>query len=381
MRAYHGTDNPDIEALEGYKPSLQYGGDIGGGVYVSQNFETAAFYGRYVYTLELSLTEADVFYLGPEEQYPVEGFEGTSVLIGESVPPFYFFLNGQKYLVGFDDDDIGAAQEAKKILIERLQEVYTGDLYETIANYISRVDSLPDVDDIADQLTLEDLADYLPENATDEAIEATAKEVASLAAGAIAEATDWESKNTALVISLDELGAEVEAAGYKAVYFERGGSAPDEILVFDPANVKIVDMVDSKSKKGTAMKHLTRAIQLAASHEDLNTWEEIFNKAVADGIAEIESGYFPFPDDIKAKIVQLARAEFLRIVGDPDELNKEIANPGPRQSLWGSIKDYVYDEAIGAARSETYYLLERIDREMGDGTYQDVLRKMEERGW
>lgn len=131
------------------------------------------------------------------------------------------------------------------------------------------------------------------------------------------------------------------------------------------------------------MNHLNKAIQLVArSYEGLNTWEEIFAAAVADGIAEIETGLFPLPEDVKAKIVDLTKKEFLRIVGDPEELAKDLANSDPNQnSFAGSVQDYVYDEAIGATRSEAYYLLEQLDRGMGDGSpYQEVLKRLEERG-
>jgi predicted transcriptional regulator len=130
-------------------------------------------------------------------------------------------------------------------------------------------------------------------------------------------------------------------------------------------------------------RYLKQAIQLVtkASYEGLSTWEEIFAKAVADGIAEVESGLFQLPEDIKAKIADLAKKEFLRIVGDPAELTKDMANSNPNQnSLAGSVQDYVYDEAIGATRSEAYYLLERISAEMGDGTYEEALKRMEEKG-
>jgi hypothetical protein len=130
-------------------------------------------------------------------------------------------------------------------------------------------------------------------------------------------------------------------------------------------------------------RYLKQAIQLVtkASYEGLSTWEEIFAKAVADGIAEVESGLFQLPEDIKAKIADLAKKEFLRIVGDPAELAKDMANSNPNQnSFAGSVQDYVYDEAIGATRSEAYYLLGRISAEMGDGTYEEALKRMEEKG-
>lgn len=131
-------------------------------------------------------------------------------------------------------------------------------------------------------------------------------------------------------------------------------------------------------------RYLKRAMKLitSASYEGLSTWEEIFAKAFADGIAEIETRLFQLPEDIKAKIADLAKKEFLRIVGDPEELAKDLANSDPNQnSFAGSVQDYVYDEAIGATRSEAYYLLEQLSREMGENRpYEEALKRLEERG-
>ena len=50
-------------------------------------------------------------------------------------------------------------------------------------------------------------------------------------------------------LSLYDIGDEVESAGYRGVYFERGGSAPDEILVFDPNDVTIVRVLDRDTRQ------------------------------------------------------------------------------------------------------------------------------------
>jgi len=238
LRAYHGSDEPDIEELAAYKPNLQYGGDIGAGVYVSENYDTAASYGRYVYVLDLALDWGDIFDLSAENQYIVEGYEGESVLIGESIPPFYFLVGKDKYLVSNTESDIGASLRAKEMLIESLEEAGLDILIPMVRGH----DGLPDIDDIEWGLT--DLESDLDESQIEAADKALLDQVAPLLAAAEA----WFAANEATVIDLEDIGAEVEAAGYKALYFERGGTIGDEILVFDPNNVRIVEQVTKMAK-------------------------------------------------------------------------------------------------------------------------------------
>lgn len=238
LRAYHGSDEPDIEELGAYKPNLQHGGDIGSGVYVSENYETAAFYGKYVYTLDLDLDWGDIFDLSAENQYTVEGYEGDSVLIGEFIPPFYFMIGEKKYLVSNTEDDIGASLRAKEMLIESLEEAGLDMLIPMVRGH----DGMPSIDDIEWGLT--DIESDLDESQIEAADKALLAQVAPMVAAAEA----WLEANEAIVIDLDEIGAEVEAAGYKALYFERGGTVGDEILVFDPANVRIVEKVTKMAK-------------------------------------------------------------------------------------------------------------------------------------
>jgi hypothetical protein len=146
--------------------------------------------------------------------------------------------------------------------------------------------------------------------------------------------------------------------------------------------VRIIEAADHLRRtriKGARMKHLSHAIQLLGAYEHLDTWEEIFNQAAQDGIAWIEAGIVQLPEDVKAKITDLAKEEFLRIVGDPAELAKELEfskklENTPTGGL-GSIRDYIYDEAIGATKSEAYYLLEKISNT--DKDYTQVLKLME----
>jgi hypothetical protein len=232
LRAYHGSDEPDIEELAAHKPGYQYGGDIGSGVYVSENYETAAIYGKFVYTLDLDLDQREIFDLSSENQHLVEGYEGHSVLVGESIPPFYFFVGKDKYLVSNTDEDIGASLRAKEMLIESLEEAGL----DMLVPAVQEADGLLDIDDI--DWILNDLA---------ESEEAQAAIVATVAP-MVAAAEAWLEANKATVVALDEIGDIVEAAGYKALYFERAGTAGDEILVFDPANVRIVEQVTKMAK-------------------------------------------------------------------------------------------------------------------------------------
>jgi hypothetical protein len=253
LRAYHGSDEPDIEELAAHKPGYQYGGDIGSGVYVSENYETAAIYGKFVYMLDLDLDWREIFDLSAENQHQVEGYEGQSVLVGESIPPFYFFVGKDKYLVSNTDDDIGGAEVAKEMLIESLEKAGLQMLIPVV-----RAHGLPSIDDL--DWHLNDLAE------SDEAQAAIVAVIAPMVAAAEA----WLEANEATVVALDEIGDIVEAAGYKALYFERSGTAGDEILVFDPANVRIVEKATKTAKMRIHALASTSDMLDAIQHADID---------------------------------------------------------------------------------------------------------------
>lgn len=213
VTAYHGSSIPDLQSLKSNKPQMQYGGDLGAGVYVSKNYGTARSYGPYVYKVLLNFQESDIFDLSAENQDIVEGLENTSVLVGEPIPPFYFYIHDQKYLITNDDKDTGAYLQSLEIFIENVPE---------LESWVHTTLRIPDAYD------LEDIPD-------------STEEFRLTVSSARKIAEDWEQKNQATILSLDEIGQEVNYAGYKALYFERSGSFPDEILVFDANDIQILE--------------------------------------------------------------------------------------------------------------------------------------------
>lgn len=237
--AYHGSNNPDIEALEANDPDLQHGGDLGYGVYVSENFATANSYGPYVYKLELNFDRGQIFDLSAENQDQVEGEEGNSILVGEYIPPFYFLLNNTKYLVTNADFDTGAVNTAKARLLTNIGNLFSplGVDVSAALSVLEQKEGLPDIYDVQETLGWE-------EQLSDEQLDAATEDINQY----IAEADNWVEENSALILGLDEIGQEVRAAGYKALYFERAGTVGDEILVFDESDIKIVEKIDPGKK-------------------------------------------------------------------------------------------------------------------------------------
>lgn len=319
LRAYHGSDEPDLEELAAYKPNLQYGGDIGSGVYVSENYDTAAFYGKYVYTLDLDLSWSEIFDLSAENQYVVEGYEGDSVLIGESIPPFYFLVGGKKYLVSNTESDIGASLRAKEMLIESLESAGLDILVPAVRAH----EGLPSVDDI--KWDLMDLESDLEESQQEAADQALLDKVAPL----IDAAEAWFEANEAIVIDLDEIGDVVEEAGYKAVYFERAGTVGDEILVFDPANVRIVEEVT----KMAALKHAMAIIAQVSTSDMLDAIQhaDISNKGWTLDDFDIEDlGMLDYDDlqyyDDLSGWLEFSPGELRDMQDVGDEVYKDLAH-------------------------------------------------------
>jgi len=220
-KVYHGSPEGDLDHIESSSPP--YKGSIGSGVYVTYDPEVARFYGPHVYELEILLHEDDVFWLTPDTMQQVEGFEGHSVLVGEQVPPFSFDLKGQRYTVGWDDDmaDSIAGQMAR----DRLVPIVGEKAADKLTDKGSRVPDSYDADEWSMQFEEDEFDKTLLDKIAD-AVDGIDEKV---------------EKQFGLIIDLEDIGNEVELAGYKAVYLEGARSMPDsELLVFNEDDLRMV---------------------------------------------------------------------------------------------------------------------------------------------
>lgn len=264
---YHGSKEPGLEYLEAGFPS--YKGGVGDGAYVDFDSEIASFYGPYLYELKLLVHTDEIFYLEP---YHIEELYGHSLLVGESVNPFWFEIDGDKYAVvgGSHDDD--SQPLAYDSFLDKLRELLTNqeewakwfkylpydkvvaeDIWEQFTSALTKdewgqpmadEDKVPSSNDVANNFDdaiwdrLESLDEEKVWHDVDTAMEAFMDE-------------HLKRKNYGLSIDLDDIGAEVEHHGYKAVYVEgiRGGFPDSELLVFDPNDLRMVGEVVEDEKK------------------------------------------------------------------------------------------------------------------------------------
>ena len=94
---FHGSDNPRLPFIKVSTPG--YSGSLGTGVYVALEKEDARFYGDTVYELETKFYWDKVLVIDGDNYDTVEGLEGYSVLVGETVPPFSFWIAGKQHTV------------------------------------------------------------------------------------------------------------------------------------------------------------------------------------------------------------------------------------------------------------------------------------------
>lgn len=232
---YHGSREPDIEALEGGMPP--YAGGIGAGVYVAFDPEVAAFYGPYVYELRLHVPPGEILWLTPDTiDYSLGELLPNSILVGERVLPFSFHIGDQKYSVVADEREALEAIAAREMR-NALHEV--GGEWEAFREHFEASSRWLDVDD-----AYEYLADGFAEQGFDvETAEAKAHAMAEWYRGLETQVLANAEKQLGLAIDLSEIGGEAAAAGYRAVYLEgvrAGGTVDSELLVFDPADLEML---------------------------------------------------------------------------------------------------------------------------------------------
>jgi len=241
---YHGSPEADLEEIQWNSPG--YEGGIGSGVYVTENFKTAKFYGNYVYALYLEVSDTEILNLDAYEQNQFPTLEGTSILMGEFIPPFWFTIRDKKYAVGIDaiPEDI---------------ESFLGSLYEYVdppvaqlieANIIKKFDytsSIPsEATDWDDRIA--DIVFELYPDSDNNTIDTITNETLDKLQDSI---DDYQAQRVDMImIDLADIGDIAEENGYKAVYFERANvSAADELLVLSATYLTMIGPVDNPIEK------------------------------------------------------------------------------------------------------------------------------------
>jgi len=253
---YHGSRWRGIIDLDANQPPE---GGIGYGIYVTDDIEVARFYGEIIYELRLNLKDDDILLIGSEfDNYDsVVGQEGHSVLVGEHVEPFSFWIRDQRYTVGFEDSTEGAARTVSVInqLGER-QSVFPDPVENALRYYIASKNKFGDPVDLEDfcQYEMEDLVDWDEMNREFPAydfvnnnadVELVKERVWKILEPIHNAAEDFVKKSLGLVIDLMDIGQEAKSLGYRAVKMTgvRGGFPDTEILVFDSDDLEMVGEV------------------------------------------------------------------------------------------------------------------------------------------
>lgn len=246
--AYHGSGETGLTELEGNWPP--YAGGLGYGVYMDYRLETAQFYGEHVYRVKLAFPEDKIFDLAADSdnRWYIKGLEGRSILVGEQLEPFTFELNDTVYAVvdgegGNDDFEDIISRMLLREALPRLSNSTDniGKLARAILEDAFRTDKKLNSYDLADVYVDEwfahrEAAGHPPTDQDARALHKQLDEKIKMMLAALEELADLPE-----FISLDEIGSIVQKAGYRAVYFERGGDPGTELLVFDPNDVQIVE--------------------------------------------------------------------------------------------------------------------------------------------
>jgi len=254
---YHGSSTRGIIDLEANQPPE---GGIGYGVYVTDDIEVARFYGKVIYEFRLGLNESDILFVGStfENHDPVRGQEGHSVLVGEHVEPFSFWIGKTRYTVGFE----GSTEDAARadVILEALHDrktMFPKPVEEALQAYLKQKARYGDPVDLEDfvENDMEDLVDWDEMNRLypnldfiehDEDLQRLKDAVMEVLEPIQKEADDFVEKWLGLVIDLMDIGAEARSHGYRAVKMDgiRGGFPDTEILVFDPDDLELVGEVE-----------------------------------------------------------------------------------------------------------------------------------------
>lgn len=241
---YHGSTEPDLDEIEPNHPD--YEGSLGFGVYTDYDIEVARFYGEYIYELQISLKDDDILFINAEN---VEIYDGkNSILTGEYIPPFSFYIRDVKYFVGGGSYAIEESELEKEIEIEKLklflkdtlvqsidpnintnkkiEEVFNFDLFGDYYNNLDYYEGWLDLINLEVENNRELHEEIINSEALEDFLTQTQRGISSQVDS---------SEIYGLSISLDDISAEASYAGYKAVQFEhmRGNFPDTELLILD----------------------------------------------------------------------------------------------------------------------------------------------------
>lgn len=207
--AYHGSRTAGITRLEARDPG--YVGGLGEAVYVARDPRAATLYGQVVYQVMVQVNPADFFWLDARSYVALPGAEVFSLSVGEHIPPFTFHVPDRQ----------------------------TGEVRAyTVAHGRHQVEAW--LDQTAGSEALVDEG-YDPVDVTREAL----------------------GRRIGTIIHLDQMAVEVQDAGWKGIVIDypvRLGGPPganDEVLVFDPDDVRILASVDTRQQGFPADWHST----------------------------------------------------------------------------------------------------------------------------
>lgn len=263
--AYHGSDRDGLQRLRGGRPS--YRGGIGGGVYVAYRKSVAEFYGDHLYKVRLKFRKSDIFVISQGNVEWPRYISGNSILTGEKLQPFIFDLDGTKYLVAREHWK-DRAQAAFRFMYLR-NTMYDLDVPLEVFDILDIHESsdvawaeAPNLDKVYPELN-EGLRDIIlarwienggdPDVSFDEPSDEFIDYEIEFMEPIMSELQNtYDAADRAFedefdhIIDLEDIGIEVENAGYKAVWFVgmRGGAEVNtELLVFDDRDVGLVEQL------------------------------------------------------------------------------------------------------------------------------------------
>lgn len=286
IQVFHGSKESELDHIEANTPP--YAGGIGHGVYVGTEIETAQFYGGHIYELRTKFGWDSVLIINEDNYHPLA--YGNSILVGENVSPFSFYVKDKLYAVvegtGWAEDDNWVSREVRMNALyqhlgleegrESLKMTHqTPKWVEAILGTLNQQrkhgEFPSDADDFDDDLY--QWADqqgkagrhpgpqgnFLPGEigqmgrdlygqrlrTWESGLESVVEKIKQYIDQAI-QSSEKAVEAMGEQISMEEIGEVVENAGYKAVHvvgIRSGDGVNEEMLVFDEGDLKFVQKV------------------------------------------------------------------------------------------------------------------------------------------
>lgn len=275
ITVYHGSNEPGLQVEDFDLSPSGLKGYFGTGLYTTPDFETAQFYGEYVYEFEFtgSLFEGERFDVGAG---------GGCGLYGD-VDPFRFMLGDDEFHCGwYTDSGVEDSAEWEEFLASFDADIGAAtdhegtdgpeDLLWEIAYALKNIDKVSGGDPEVAQEIQQGAARLRP--ALESFIRAHAP------------------KGERFEISADEIGGEIEAAGFDAVEIpglERN-QGQIEVLVFDPKKTLRLVQVHSA---GMPTREAVRVVAAYPPEEDERLRSEVQYMVDTQGLD-------PIPEDMQA---------------------------------------------------------------------------------